>query len=488
MGAGHGKGVSPAGGAQDMAASMAIARSARGLALAKPLPTVWATVWAVVSAVVWAMSALFGAMSPAAAASPVPLASVPIATAQVAPVQVAPVQVAPVPVAGVPMAGPAAGAHQRAGAEGGRGEILLAQGRSSNFFDRLFGGNIFRGAPRRRPDARSGPRFLVPPQDLPQNSAAARPETMPKDPEVRTVFVFGDAFASGLANALQSAFSTTPTIEIVKRPKLGSGLVRYDYYDWEAALAETLAIEKVDIAVIMMGSNDRQAFRDQAEGEVEWRSQKWEDLYIARVDALLRQFSDRGIPVYWVGLPIMRAATYGQDMAFLNTVYLARTQRAGGKFIDVWSRFADEEGRYSDAGPDVNGKIRRLRDANGIHLTGTGYKKLAFFVETELRADLDSGQLLSNVPNLGAPEGGIRRFGPVEMEVSLTKPEVPQGVVTLAGGGGAAPAALSAEENPSPDYRLLVLGESPAPKPGRADDFAWPRPSAAARPAPVRQP
>ncbi|HSM19167.1 MAG TPA: SGNH family hydrolase, partial [Hyphomicrobiales bacterium] len=349
----------------------------------------------------------------------------------------------------------------------------------------------------------------------------------------------GDSLASGLADALDDAFSETPTVEIFERTRGDSGLVRYDHYDWSVELAEILANEEVNAAVVMIGSNDRQPMRLEDRSPVPTRSAQWEEIYISRVDDILRQFSEKNIQVYWVGLPIMRPEGYAQDMAYLNEIYLARAQRAGARFIDTWARFADEEGRYSPVGPDVNGKIRRLRAENGIFLTPTGNRKLAFFVEQVLGADLEAGGL-ARISNLGA--GALPRGlrGPVEIELSLTNPGTPPANATLI---GAAPpeeqetaggpldetasgiASLAAEEaageaasapsaeapigpsSPPPDaaasglsslpadlptnvlapdpeieradYRLLVLGESPEPELGRADDFSWPRSSAA---------
>jgi hypothetical protein len=334
-----------------------------------------------------------------------------------------------------------------------------------------------------------------------------------------------------------------PTVEIHERTRADSGLARNDYYDWSAVLANILESEQVNAAVVMVGSNDRQPMRLQDGSRLPTRSARWERIYISRVDGILRQFSERNIPVYWVGLPIMRPEGYAQDMAYLNEVYLARAQRAGARFIDTWARFADEEGQYSAAGPDVNGKIRQLRADNGIYLTATGNKKLAFFVEQIVGADLQAGGL-ARITNLG--DGALHRGlrGPVEIELSLTNPGTPPANATLVGaapkqeevepaGGLAVDAAsgvageasneaasglssesgdeaanalssalpdeaangLSSEpgnvltnvpandpENARADYRLLVLGESPLPEPGRADDFSWPRGTAAEKP------
>jgi len=345
-----------------------------------------------------------------------------------------------------------------------------------NFFDFLFGPPRER-RPRtnlRRPESR------IPRRD----SSTIERLAVSKDPNAQRVYVFGDAFAAGLATGLTVTFAETPTIEVFGRSKPNSGLVRDDYYDWSAALAEVLASEKVDVAVVMIGSNDRQAMRMEDGSSEPARSEKWEQAYISRVDALLRQFSDKGVPVYWVGLPIVRPQGYVQDMAYLNEVFLARVQRAGGQFIDTWERFADEEGRYSAVGPDVNGKIRTLRADNGIHMTGTGNMKLAFFVEQVLSADLQAGGL-AGLTNLGpgAGPGGLR--GPVEVELSLTGPQTLPENAALA---GAAPRREEGEreidvENPRADYKLLIVGESPQPQTGRADDFSWPRGSSKERPS-----
>lgn len=364
------------------------------------------------------------------------------------------------------------------GAPAGGGDIVVAQGRDFNLFDMLF------GEPRRvrRPRENVGPPRGHERPDRParRNSAPPRedrnwqPAAAPKDPDARRIYVFGDAFAAGLARGLEAAFANTPTVEIVSRIKPASGVVRDDFYDWEEAIAATLKSEDIDIAVVMMGSNDRQPFlTGPAVGE-KTRSEEWEKTYIARVDRLLDLFGEESVPLYWVGLPIMQRENYGQDMAFLNEVYQARTQRSGARFIDTWSRFADEGGQYASTGPDVNGQIRRLRNANGIHMTRTGNEKLAFFVEQELRPAIGSGALAA-VPGQQEAPGLDRGERPVELDVSLTQPAAPPEGAQLAGGAVPLNAVPAEPGKGTPEYELLVLGQTPDPRAGRADDFAWPR-------------
>lgn len=358
-------------------------------------------------------------------------------------------------------------------APAGEGGIVLAQRRDLNLFDMLFGEprrvrrpreNVGRPRAYERPDRQQ--RSASPPRE----DRSWRPAAAPKDPDAKRVYVFGDAFAAGLARGLEAAFANTPTVEIVSKIKAGSGIVRDDYYDWQAAITETLASEEVDVAVVMMGSNDRQPFlAGPAVGE-KTRSPKWEETYIERVDRLLNLFFEKSVPLYWVGLPIMQREGYGTDMAFLNEVFKARSQRAGARYVDTWSRFADEDGQYAATGPDVNGRIRRLRNANGIHMTKTGNEKLAFFVEQEVRPAIGSGALSAAIPGSRlAP--GARPEGPVEMNVSLTRPEAPPEDAQLAGGAVPRNAVQSEPQKGTPEYKLLVLGETPEPREGRAGSF-----------------
>ena len=351
--------------------------------------------------------------------------------------------------------------------------VVLAQG----FLERLFGGA------RRKILPPGGFGQQAPKQKKRRKQAApAQPAVVvqPKDENAKRVYIFGDALAAGLENGLQEAFSETPTVEIVNAANPGSGLVRTDYYDWEKAIGDILAEQKVDIAVIMLGSNDRQQMRLES-GRVSIRSESWQQTYIQRVDAILAQFAGKNIPVYWVGMPIMRSANYGTDMAYLNEIFQARASRAGARYVDTWNGFADQDGKYSSSGPDVNGKIRRLRAENGIHLTKHGNLKLAFFVEKEIRAQLEQGGALANIPLIGnTPLISNISAGSVEMDVSLTNPAAPPIGIGLLGTDGVESASPQAAGNKDgPLDKVLVQGEPVPAQSGRADDFSWPRNSRA---------
>lgn len=291
--------------------------------------------------------------------------------------------------------------------------------------------------------------------------------------------------AGGLADGLAGAFTTEKGFQVQHMTKASSGLVRTDFYDWNSEMAAATATERVDIAIFMIGINDRQAIR--ADGSsYQPKTPRWTEIYQSRIDGLVKLMQDRGAAVYWVGLPIMRSKRFSQDMQELNGLFRQRVELRGARFIDVWDSFADENGAYTTDGPDLSGTRRKMRRSNGIHLTSRGNKKLAHFVEQALQPDLQ-------VAGLGADGRRIIRQG-ASGGLAVVGGAGAAGGEELAGGAGSEDAAAQGIGGPavalstlgsgaksdgeavvSPLFKVLMRGEALEPKTGRADDFAWPR-------------
>jgi hypothetical protein len=246
-----------------------------------------------------------------------------------------------------------------------------------------------------------------------------------------------------------------------------------------------------------------------------------------------------------------------RDKAYLN----------GIKFIDIQAQFADEGGNYAAYGPDITGRQRLLREADGVLFTYAGNRKLALFVEQEIKRDLSQARKERSIPLAGdeseqdrisalrprppsnadaSSKGGaagnadgkaapaaaqtpgapaadgafdqkadngritLKSIGAAGREESFTldlpRPSIPSAVVALVtrnqsserpaamgdmvaddiGGGlvvlssitpASSGAGLNRRQAPSqaPYYHVLIKGERLQPKPGRADDFGWPR-------------
>ena len=119
-------------------------------------------------------------------------------------------------------------------------------------------------------------------------------------------------------------------------------------------------------------------------GLYEFREKRWVELYREKIDEMIGVLKSKGVPVLWVGLPVVRGPKATADTAFLDTLYRDAAGRAGITYVDVWDGFVDEAGRFLQQGPDFEGQIRRLRSSDGVYFTKAGALKLAHYAEREI--------------------------------------------------------------------------------------------------------
>jgi hypothetical protein len=318
----------------------------------------------------------------------------------------------------------------------------------------------------------------------------------PQEPEVEPsifVAVFGDSLADLVSKGLDDVLEENLDIEIINKARGNSGLTRADNYDWPKAVQEFLGSgQKITYAVVMLGANDRQAVRE-GEASHDPLSDRWREIYRERVDALIRPFAERRIPLLWVGLPPMRNERMATDAIAMNDIYKDRVQRAGGVYVDIWEAFGNDENRYSPVGPDVDGQVTRLRANDGVHFTRAGARKAAHFVDVELKRLIEArapGTSVAAAPsNPGADGSGIDRLVNTALpavpdpQSLLPKPRPEVGPVVPLNRVDVSPGGALATAPPRPDpstaflERALRDGVPPPPRAGRVDDFSWPRPN-----------
>src|SRR6478672_7984485 len=268
------------------------------------------------------------------------------------------------------------------------------------------------------------------------------------------VLVVGDSLADGLWSGLYRAFQEDGNMEVVNKSKPSSGFVRADSYDWTKEIDDILKDDTYQMVVVMFGANDNQAIKSGKE-YIKPGTDAWDELYGQRVEAFVKKLRAKGLAVYWAGLPIMRSPDDSDDAEELNDIYREKSFINGAKFIDTWSGFTDESGRYSAVGPDMSGQIRRLRDDDGVHFTPRGYLKLAHFAEKEIRRDLSLAKLERNIPLAGNEDEQAKVMG---REVSPGKSVPPSGEASEA-------PAEQASEPAQAEAPAAAEGESAEPAP-----------------------
>lgn len=383
--------------------------------------------------------------------------------------------------------------------------------------------------------------------------------------DIYQVSIIGDTFADGIVFGLVESMGADTRLNIQRKLRPVYAIMGSDFESKVKAFEEAIATEPMNIAIVMMGEDDRVSFRNAEGRRVPVASPDWVAEYTKRLDRLMKAIKRTNAGVYWVGLPNLSRAEANDQALAMNEAIRERAYLNGFKYIDVAAGFADEDGAYSAYGPDLAGKIRVLREPDGIHFTEAGNRKLAHFVEKELRRDLNQAKSNRNVPLLGAeaeqqkinPDNAVKTPAPSSpvadaaangttaqtplvrgpkadgstpsaatdaagdqkadnskitfkvmgangrdetASVEIVRPAIPATVVALmarreSGGqagdllvdqlaGGMtlmtsiAPSSKQSKGKISPTqapyFRLLVKGERLPPKPGRADDVAWP--------------
>ncbi len=362
---------------------------------------------------------------------------------------------------------------------------------------------------------------VIPANPAPASQQATRPAEAgtAAAPAIRIV-VMGDNVGQLLARGLEQAYVDSPQIAISRQTRDSSGLANNRFFDWADASKKLLSSgEKVDIALMMLGSNDAQEIQD-GKDRLRVRSDPWVKAYRSRIEAIVTQFRDKKIPLLWVGMPIMRGERLSAEMLAFNELYRDTVQKAGGVYVDIWEAFIDDRSRFTLFGPDINGQIVKLRTGDGVHFTPSGSRKLAYFLESQLKRLIDERcprtdpviAALAPAPAGPAPvakpaipEANVAPAAPADAPTAapaaqpavaalppvapvpkpvVAPPRPAAGPVVRLTAPELAPDGLLVTGRRKPDtepvqsafvQRSLVEGTPVESQPGRADDFSWPR-------------
>lgn len=220
-----------------------------------------------------------------------------------------------------------------------------------------------------------------------QKKAALPPPEKPKIEKAvgaTRLAVFGDSMATDVGKALERFYAEDPNISILTQGVGSSSFVRPDFFDWPKTINEQIAANSFDIAVILIGINDRQKMNlnGQSYGSL---TPEWTTEYSARITSVVKALRAANKPTIWIGLPPMEAPKFGKAMIQVNEIQRLAAFSGGAEFLDIYEKFATEEGAYTSRGPDLNGNQVRMRKDDGIHFSAAGADKLAFYLSQSLK-------------------------------------------------------------------------------------------------------
>jgi uncharacterized protein len=280
--------------------------------------------------------------------------------------------------------------------------------------------------------------------------------------DVYQVIVIGDKFAEGLEDGLSEAFRGDARAQIKPKVLELNALMRNEIADQTKVLDDALGREQPSVAVVMIGPQERTSIKG-AKGKKLWiDSEEWRAEFTRQVDGVMKMLKRRKLAVYWVSLPNVRRDELNEDVQVLNEIIRERVYLNGLKYIDAYAGFADESGGFSVMGPDLAGKIRSLRDANGVGFTEAGNKKLAHFVERDFKRDLSQAKAERTIPLAG----NEAEQAAINVTKAASKPLIsspgaavrPQVAGITAGGEAAAPVLDGEQKADSGKINLAVAG------------------------------
>lgn len=326
-----------------------------------------------------------------------------------------------------------------------------------------------------------GPR-TPPPQAVPQPQRQApvvRRRVPPKLPPAKPglvkaeaatrIAVFGDSLAGDLGKGLERFYADNPDIAVLQQSVGSSGLVRQDYFNWNEAISKQIKADSFDLAVVMIGLNDRQNLRVDGTS-VAPLTDAWNAAYSARLNQLLGELAAANKPVVWVGLPPMQSSSLTSGTSQITMLERLASYGNGVSFVDIYDHFLDANGNYASRGPDINGQQVLIRRSDGIHFTNAGADKLAFYVNKAIKLFYHGGSMSINVvdPLAGTDAGKMLR-PPYQGVGQIRLLQVAGEVTSLTGTPPRAQALVEgAGQQSGTGFNLKQLIEAPK---GRADAF-----------------
>jgi lysophospholipase L1-like esterase/antitoxin (DNA-binding transcriptional repressor) of toxin-antitoxin stability system len=164
---------------------------------------------------------------------------------------------------------------------------------------------------------------------------------------------------------------------------ISTGISKPSLLDWEAQ-ARRQAASRPDVVVMFLGANDGFPMGDAAC----CNNDAWIAEYARRAGRMMASYGRGGrTRVYWLLLPTPRGGFFRETFPAVNSGIRRAAARARRdvRVIDLVEVFTPG-GRYRDSMP-VGGRLRRVRQGDGVHLNTTGASVAANVIIRTLRRE-----------------------------------------------------------------------------------------------------
>ncbi len=219
-------------------------------------------------------------------------------------------------------------------------------------------------------------------------AASATPPTH----TVHRIFFVGDSLAHGVSAHMQIMLAPqgrewrNATVE--PHVFTGGGVIRRPGQDLLAVLRGRLQLPDppVDIVILMAGINDV----GMPIGGGAFYGDAWQEAYLDRMQTMIAVATDRDLPVFWVGMPVLGHRLFAEPFeTHIRPLQYALLTRhdSGATLVDLF-KLTTIDGAYTEFLDFGSGTPERFRANDGIHFSPNGYRLLAGRILDRMEADL----------------------------------------------------------------------------------------------------
>lgn len=188
------------------------------------------------------------------------------------------------------------------------------------------------------------------------------------------VMFIGDSMMQSFAPKMQKWLKKQHNINSINMGRHSTGLTNQNYFDWPKKAEASIKVKKnLKLVVVFLGANDAWNMKV-SQKVLRFKSPQWVSAYSERMMRIVRAAQAKNAQVIWIGLPYMRSKKYSKKMVSLDNV-MRQALKGKAIYIPIRNLLGGKKQQYRDS-LKINGKWRRVRHKDGIHLNTQGELKV----------------------------------------------------------------------------------------------------------------